>query len=83
VEATVQALLVAVINDPTEKVRPCDLQKLINSLQLKKACGIDGVEVFLITTLLIQVIQLLTCFIRNDSVLYPKRRGLVQQALPS
>jgi hypothetical protein len=27
----------------------------------------DVVEVFLITTLLIQVIQLLTCFIRNDS----------------
>jgi hypothetical protein len=27
----------------------------------------DVVEVFLITTLLIQVMQLLTCFIRNDS----------------
>jgi hypothetical protein len=43
VEATVQALLVAVVNDPPEKVRPCDLQKLINSLKLKKAFGIDGI----------------------------------------
>jgi hypothetical protein len=33
-----------------------------------------SVEVFLITTLLIQVVQLLTCFIRNDSLLYPKRQ---------
>jgi hypothetical protein len=32
VEATVQALLVAVVNHPPEKVRPCDLQKLVNSL---------------------------------------------------
>jgi hypothetical protein len=31
VEATVQALLVAVVNDSPEKVTPCDLQKLINS----------------------------------------------------
>jgi hypothetical protein len=43
VEATVQALLVAVVNDFPEKVRPCDLQKLINSLKLNKACGIDGI----------------------------------------
>jgi hypothetical protein len=43
VEATVQALLVAVVNDPAEKVRPCNLQKLINSLQLKKACRIGGI----------------------------------------
>jgi hypothetical protein len=43
VEATVQALLVAVINYPAEKVRPCDLLKLINSSKLKKACGIDGI----------------------------------------
>jgi hypothetical protein len=27
VEATVQALLLAVVNDPQEKVRPCDLHK--------------------------------------------------------
>jgi hypothetical protein len=43
VEATVQALIVAVVNDPREKVRPCDLQ-IISSLQFKKACGIDGIR---------------------------------------
>jgi hypothetical protein len=25
------------------RIRPCDLQKLLNSLKLKKACGIDGI----------------------------------------
>jgi hypothetical protein len=39
----VQALLEAEDNDPSEKVRPCDLQKLINSLKLNKACGIVGI----------------------------------------
>jgi hypothetical protein len=43
VEARVQALFEAEYNDPPEKVRPCDLQKLINSLKLNKACGIDGI----------------------------------------
>jgi hypothetical protein len=43
VEATVQALLVAVVNDPPENVRPCDLQKIINTLKLKKASEIDGI----------------------------------------
>jgi hypothetical protein len=28
---------------PPEKIRPSDLKKLINSLKLKKACGIDGI----------------------------------------
>jgi hypothetical protein len=28
---------------PPERIRPCDLQKLLNSLRLKKACGIDGI----------------------------------------
>jgi DNA polymerase III delta subunit len=42
VEARVQALLEAVDNNPPERIRPCDLQKLINFLKLKKACGIDG-----------------------------------------
>jgi hypothetical protein len=28
---------------PPERIRPCDLQKRINSLKLKKACGIDGI----------------------------------------
>jgi hypothetical protein len=43
VETTVQALLEAVDNKPPERIRPCDLQKLINSLKLRKSCGIDGI----------------------------------------
>jgi hypothetical protein len=43
VEARVQALFETVDNSPPESVRPCDLQKLINSLKLRKACGIDGI----------------------------------------
>jgi hypothetical protein len=43
VEARVQALLEAVYSDPPESIRPCDLQKLLHSLKLKKACGIDGI----------------------------------------
>jgi hypothetical protein len=43
VKSIVQALLTAEDNDPPEKVRSCDLQKLINSLKLKKAYGIDGI----------------------------------------
>jgi hypothetical protein len=42
VEARVQALLEAV-DKPPERIRPCDLQKLINSLKLRKFCGIDGI----------------------------------------
>jgi hypothetical protein len=30
-------------NSPLERVRPCDLQKLINGLKQRKACGIDGI----------------------------------------
>jgi hypothetical protein len=41
--AGVQALLKAVGNDPPERIRPCDLQKLINSLKLQKDCEIDGI----------------------------------------
>jgi hypothetical protein len=29
-------------NGPPVRTRPCDLQKLINSLKLRKACGIYG-----------------------------------------
>jgi hypothetical protein len=36
-EAGVQALLEAVDNDPPVKIRPCDLQKLINFLKLRKS----------------------------------------------
>jgi hypothetical protein len=43
VEARVQALLKAVGSNPPERIRPCDLQKLINSLKLRKACRIDGI----------------------------------------
>jgi hypothetical protein len=43
VEARVQALLEAEDNDPPQKIRPCDLMKIISSLKLRKACGIDGV----------------------------------------
>jgi hypothetical protein len=28
---------------PFEKVRPCDIHKLVNSLKLRKACGLDGI----------------------------------------
>jgi hypothetical protein len=42
-EARVQALLDTVDNDPFRRIRPCDLQKLINSLKLKKVFGIDGI----------------------------------------
>jgi hypothetical protein len=43
VEARVKALLKAVENNPLERIRPCYLQKLINSLKLRKTCGIDGI----------------------------------------
>jgi hypothetical protein len=38
VEARDQALLEAEDNDFPEKIKPCDLQKLINTLKLKNAC---------------------------------------------
>jgi hypothetical protein len=43
VEPRVQTLLEAEDNDPPEKIRPCDLMKIISSLKLRQACGIDGV----------------------------------------
>jgi hypothetical protein len=42
VQARVQALLEAVDSKPSERIRPCDLQKLISSLKLRKSCGIYG-----------------------------------------
>jgi hypothetical protein len=42
VEARVQAMLEAIENNPSERLRPCD-QKLIQSLNLRNACGIDGI----------------------------------------
>jgi hypothetical protein len=44
VEARVQALLEAADSDPCEKIRLCDLPKLISSLKLRKACGIDDIQ---------------------------------------
>jgi hypothetical protein len=44
VEARVQALLETVDNNPPpQRLRPCDLKKLINSLKVRKACGIEGI----------------------------------------
>jgi hypothetical protein len=43
VEASVQTLLEAVDNKPPERMRPCDLQKLITSLKLRQSCRIDGI----------------------------------------
>jgi hypothetical protein len=44
VEARVQALLETVDNNPPpERIRPCDLQKLVNSLNIRKDYRIDGI----------------------------------------
>jgi hypothetical protein len=43
VEAKVQALPETVDKNPSQRIRPCDVQILINSLKLRKACGIDGI----------------------------------------
>jgi hypothetical protein len=41
VEARIQALLKTAENNPHQRIRARDLQKLINSLKLRKAYGID------------------------------------------
>jgi hypothetical protein len=43
VETTIQALLTSADGTLLGKVRPCDIHKLANSLNLKKACGRDGI----------------------------------------
>jgi hypothetical protein len=43
VEADVQTLLNTVDTTHPQRIRPCDVQKIIKSLKLKKACGIDGI----------------------------------------
>jgi hypothetical protein len=43
VEARVQALSETVDNNPSHSIRPRNIQKLIKSLKLRKACGIDGI----------------------------------------
>jgi hypothetical protein len=42
-ERRVQVLLEVVDNKPPKRMKPCDLQILINSLKLRKSCGIDGI----------------------------------------
>jgi hypothetical protein len=43
VEATVRTLLEAIENISPERIGPCELQKFVNSLKLRKACRIDGI----------------------------------------
>jgi hypothetical protein len=43
VGTTVQALLASVDDTPFGKVRPCDIHKLVKTLKLRKACGLDGI----------------------------------------
>jgi hypothetical protein len=39
----VQTLLETVDNNSSERLRLCDIKKLINSLKLRRSCGIDGI----------------------------------------
>jgi hypothetical protein len=43
VETIVQVMLETENIDPPEKIKPCNLQKLIETLKLRKACGFDGI----------------------------------------
>jgi hypothetical protein len=43
--ARVLALLETVESNSSERIRPCEIQKLINSLKLEKACGIDSMSI--------------------------------------
>jgi hypothetical protein len=43
VETSVQALLETAENNPPERIRPCDQQKLVNCLKIRKKFGIDGI----------------------------------------
>jgi hypothetical protein len=43
VENKVQDILETEDTAPSEKVRPCDVEKFIKTLKLKKACGIDSI----------------------------------------
>jgi hypothetical protein len=45
VEDNVQALLQTVDKNLPQRIRPYDVQKLIKSLKLRKACGIDGIPI--------------------------------------
>jgi hypothetical protein len=39
----VQTLLEPEDSNPPKRIRPCDLQEFVNSLKLRKVCGINGV----------------------------------------
>jgi hypothetical protein len=39
----VETIPTSVDNTLLEKVRPCDIQELANSLKLRKVCGLDGI----------------------------------------
>jgi hypothetical protein len=43
VEIRVEALLASVEVTPLGKVRPCEVHKLVNSLKLRKVCGLDDI----------------------------------------
>jgi hypothetical protein len=43
VRARVQALLASASDTPFERVRPCGIQKLVNTRKFRKACGLDGI----------------------------------------
>jgi hypothetical protein len=42
-EARVQALLEDIDSSLPQRIKPCDLQKLIKSLKSRKACEVDGI----------------------------------------
>jgi hypothetical protein len=44
VEAKVEGLLATIDEDTLVKFKPCDVLKEIQSLQLGKACGFDGIS---------------------------------------
>jgi hypothetical protein len=41
-EARVQFQPASVDDTPLGKGRPCDMYKIVNTLKLRKACGLDG-----------------------------------------
>jgi hypothetical protein len=44
VETSVQALPASGHHTPQGRFRPCGIHKLVNSLKLRKACGLDGIS---------------------------------------
>jgi hypothetical protein len=50
-------------NNSPERIRPCEIQKLIKSLKLRQACGIDGIPNECLTHLSIgPIVQLIHLF---------------------